>query len=143
MAELAVRAWQTAAREIILTNESSLALEAKFLRDLQENAAGILLIERRGQICGWGAYIPQSNYISDLWVDPDYHGQGLGCALLDALMAQVFLNGFTNVQIGTHADNLRAIRLYEKLGFRIYERSKEWSASFGGCVDKVRMRADL
>lgn len=143
MAELAARAWQTAARNITLTNESRAGLQAKFLRDLYENADGVLLAERSSEICGWGARLPKSNYISDLWIDPAHHGQGLGGALLDALMAQIVLNGFSDAEIGTHADNLPAIGLYEKLGFRIYQRSEEWSASFERNVEKVRMRADL
>lgn len=143
MAELAVRAWQTAARNITLTNESWAGLQAKFLRDLYENADGVLLAERSSEICGWGARVPKSDYISDLWIDPAHHGQGLGGALLDALMAQIVLNGFSDAEIGTHADNLPAIGLYEKLGFRIYQRSEEWSASFERNVEKVRMRTDL
>ncbi|MCL7999466.1 GNAT family N-acetyltransferase [Brucella sp. 21LCYQ03] len=143
MAELAVRAWQTAARNIMLTDESRSELQVKFLRDLHENADGVLLAERSGEICGWGACIPNLNYISDLWIDPAHHGQGFGGALLDALMAQILLNGFSDAEIGTHADNVRAIRLYEKFGFRIYQRGEEWSTSFERNVEKVRMRADL
>lgn len=70
MAEIAVRAWQTAARDIVLTDESRSELQAKFLRDLRGNADGVLLAERCGEIYGWGARVPKSNYISDLWVDP-------------------------------------------------------------------------
>jgi len=143
MAEIAVRAWQTAARDITLADESRSELQVKFLRDLHENADGVLLAERSGEICGWGARVPKTNYISDLWIDLAHHGQGYGGALLDALMAQIVLNGFSDAEIGTHANNLRAIKLYEKFGFRIYQRSEEWSASFGYIVDKVRMRADL
>lgn len=143
MAELAVCAWQTAAREIVLTDESRSELRATFLRDLRENADGVFLAERSAEICGWGARVPKTNYISDLWIDPAHHGQGLGGALLDALMAQIVLNGFLDAEIGTHADNIPAIRLYEKFGFRIYQRSEEWSESFGRTVSKVRMRADF
>lgn len=143
MADLAVRAWQTVARDITLTDESRLALQTKFLRDLHENADGVLLVERSSEILGWGAYVPNTNYISDLWVHPLHHGQGVGGALLDALMAQIILNGFSDAEIGTHADNFRAIGLYEKFGFHINQRGEEWSASFGCIVEKVRMRADL
>lgn len=143
LAEIAVCAWQTAARDITLTDESRSELQVKFLRNLHENADGVLLAERSSEILGWGAYVPNTNYISDLWVHPLYHGQGVGGALLDALMAQIVLNGFSDAEIGTHADNLRAIKLYEKFGFRIYQHGEEWSASFGCIVEKVRMRADL
>ena len=143
MAEIAVRAWQTAAREIVLTDESRSELQAKFLRDLRENTDGVLLAEQDGNICGWGARVAQSNYISDLWIAPAFHGQGVGGALLDALMAQIVLDGFVEAEIGTHADNFPAIGLYEKVGFRIYHRSEEWSECFGRTVEKVRMRIVL
>lgn len=143
MVEIAVRAWQAAAHEIVLTDESRSELQAKFLRDLRENTDGVLLAERSGEICGWGARVPKTNYVSDLWIAPAFHGQGVGGALLDALMAQIVLDGFVEAEIGTHADNFPAIGLYEKAGFRIYHRSEEWSECFGRTVEKVRMRIVL
>ncbi|ASV83152.1 acetyltransferase domain protein [Ochrobactrum quorumnocens] len=143
MAQLAVRAWQTAARSIELTDESRSVLKAKFLRDLNANADGVLVIERQGEICGWGARVPNCNYVSDLWIDPAYHGQGLGGLLLNALLAQILLDGFAEAEIGTHADNLPAIGLYRKAGFAIYREEEEWSESFGRRVEKVRMKASL
>ena len=143
MAALAVKAWRIAARNVELTAERQHALEGKFLHDLQENADGVLLAERAGIIAGWGARVPHSNYISDLWVDPPFHGQGIGGQVLDALMAQILLDGFDEALIGTHADNLPAISLYKKAGFRIEWQGEEWSESFGSTVEKVRMRAKL
>ncbi|KAB2681728.1 GNAT family N-acetyltransferase [Brucella tritici] len=143
MSALAVRAWRIAARDIELSAEGQKALEAKFQRDLQENADGVLAAERAGALAGWGARVPQSNYISDLWVDPPYHGQGIGRQLLDALMAKILLDGFDEALIGTHADNLPAINLYKKAGFQIDWQGDEWSESFGRSVEKVRMSADL
>src|SRR5690606_29200942 len=102
MAALAVRAWRIAARNVELTAERQHVLEAKFLHDLQENADGVLLAERAGIIAGWGSRVPHSNYISDLWVDPPFHGQGIGGQVLDALMAQILLDGFDEALIGTH-----------------------------------------
>lgn len=143
MAALAVRAWRIAAGGAALTAERQEVLKAKFLRDLQENADGVLVAERGGTIVGWGASVPQSNYISDLWVDPPHHGQGIGMQLLDALMAQILLDGFDEAVIGTHADNFSAIGLYKKAGFQIDWQGDEWSESCGKCVEKVRMRASL
>jgi [ribosomal protein S18]-alanine N-acetyltransferase len=122
MAALAVRAWRIAARDIELTTERQKLLEARFQRDLQEIADGVLAAEKAGILAGWGARVPQSNYISDLWVDPPHHGQGIGRQILDALMAQI---------------------LYKKAGFRIDRQGDEWSESFERTVEKVRMRADL
>ena len=143
MAALAVRAWRIAARDVEPTAKRQEALEVKFLRDLQENADSVLVAERGGIIAGWGARVPQSNYISDLWVDPPHHGQRIGTQLLDALVAQILLNGFDEAVIGTHADNLPAINLYKKSGFQIEWQGEEWSESFSKAVGKVRMRVKL
>lgn len=143
MAALAVRAWQIPASSALITDEKRLTLEAKFLRDLHENADGVLVAQSAGTILGWGAWVPSSNYISDLWIDPPYQGQGIGGQLLDALMAQILLDGFDAATIGTHADNLTAIGLYQKLGFTIDWRGEEWSESFDRSVEKVHLRRPL
>jgi ribosomal-protein-alanine N-acetyltransferase len=143
MAELAVRAWEIPAKGAPLSDQRRVELEANFLGYLHENADGVLVAEANGKILGWGALVPGSNYIADLWIDPPCHGQGIGGRILDALMAQILLDGFDTATIGTHADNLPAIGLYEKMGFRIEWQGEEASASMGRVVEKVRMRATL
>ncbi|MBB5702754.1 ribosomal-protein-alanine N-acetyltransferase [Ochrobactrum daejeonense] len=143
IAALSVRAWETSVGIDFLSDERRSAMEENFLGYLHENADGVLVAERDGIACGWGARIPKSNYIADLWIDPPYQGQGIGTGLLDALMAQILLDGFSEAEIGTHADNFRAIRLYEKMGFRIEWRGSEMSVSLGRDVEKVRMQAKL
>lgn len=143
MAALAVRAWEIPAKSEPLGDRRRAELEANFLGYLHENADGVLVAELDGKILGWGARVPGSNYIADLWIDPPYHGQGIGGRILDALMAQILLDGFDSATIGTHADNLPAIGLYEKMGFRIEWRGEEASVSMGRVVEKVRMCATL
>lgn len=143
MAALAVRAWEIPAKIGPLSDQNRAELEANFLGYLHENADGVLVAEANGKILGWGARVPGSNYIADLWIDPPFHGQGIGGRIIDALMAQILLDGFDAATIGTHADNLPAIGLYEKMGFRIEWRGEESSVSMGRAVEKVRMRATL
>ncbi len=142
MAGLAARAWATATG-VDPDAESRAALERKFLHELHENAAGVLAAESFGVLRGWGAQVPRSNLISDLWVDPAFRRQGVGARLLDALMAQILLCGFGEALVGTHADNAPAIALYEKAGFRIDRREMEWSESLARRVEKVHMRVRL
>lgn len=143
MAHLAARAWQNAVGAHALTDKRQNALADRFLRELSENPDGVLLIEREHELTGWGARIPATNYISDLWIDPNYHRQGQGCVLLDALLANIIYDGFDCAEIGTHADNLPAIALYEKTGFQVYWRGFEWSESCACEVEKIRMRLEL
>ena len=143
LATLAVRAWNVAVHGIELTEERRFALKEKFLRHLSETADGVRVAELADGIRGWGGRVPDSPYISDLWVEPEYHGQGIGGHILDALMAAIFLDGFAAALIGTHADNIPAIRLYEKMGFEVEWRGEEWSESLGCKVMKVGMRASF
>ena len=117
--------------------------ELAFLHSGQDYLDYVLVAEKDGVICGWGARDTNQNYISDIWVDPAHHGQGIGTLLVDALLAQIVMLGFQTAEIGTHARNLPAIKLYEKCGFRIIRRYEEWSASLARVVEKVKMQADL
>ena len=48
---------------------------------------------------------------------PQFRGQGLGRRLVDASLHAAKLAGFSRVELTVHADNLRAIALYERIGF--------------------------
>lgn len=117
--------------------------ELAFLQFAQDYWPQILVVEHKGILRGWGARDTNANYISDVWVDPAHHGQGIGTMLVDGLLAQIVLLGFRTAEIGTHARNLPAIRLYEKCGFRIVEQFDEWSDSLERIVGKVKMQTDL
>jgi aminoglycoside 6'-N-acetyltransferase len=55
----------------------------------------------------------------DLFLDPAVHGQGLGPDAIRALIGHlVEVNGHHRVTIDPAAANARAIRAYEKVGFR-------------------------
>jgi aminoglycoside 6'-N-acetyltransferase len=70
--------------------------EAPWLRDLPDDAVGV-----------------------DLSVaDPERLGAGLGTAILRAFVAELRREGRDVVVIDPHATNARAVRAYEKAGFR-------------------------
>ena len=48
---------------------------------------------------------------------PAHRGQGIGARLIRACLDETHHLGFTRVELDVHADNLRAIALYEKMGF--------------------------
>src|ERR1700722_15232338 len=48
---------------------------------------------------------------------PPCRGHGLGLRLIRATLAQARAAGFVRVELDVHADNARAIALYEKVGF--------------------------
>ena len=48
---------------------------------------------------------------------PAYRGHGLGRRLLETTLEAAFAASFVRVELDVHADNARAIALYEKAGF--------------------------
>lgn len=48
---------------------------------------------------------------------PAYRGRGLGARLLNATLEAAFDAGFVRVELNVHADNGRAVALYDRVGF--------------------------
>jgi aminoglycoside 6'-N-acetyltransferase len=62
----------------------------------------------------------------DLFLDPAFQGQGFGPDAIRAIIAHlVEVDGHHRVTIDPAADNLRAIRAYEKVGFRPVGRLRQ------------------
>ncbi|MEY9962258.1 ribosomal protein S18 acetylase RimI-like enzyme [Streptacidiphilus sp. MAP12-16] len=67
---------------------------------------------------GTGTPIPGLLHISLLSVAPDRWGQHVGRLLVEEMLARAPDRGFDQAQLWTHADNLRANRLYKAMAFR-------------------------
>jgi GNAT superfamily N-acetyltransferase len=52
---------------------------------------------------------------------PDYQGRGGGWALLDAVQKEAVLRGLARLLVVTSNDDLPALALYQRYGFRITE----------------------
>lgn len=56
-----------------------------------------------------------------MYVNPDFHGQKVGENLLRALVKAAFeLEGIEQIHLTVVADNLSAVRLYERIGFETF-----------------------
>lgn len=70
---------------------------------------------------------------------PAYRGRGLGRRLLSAALNQARISGLIRVELSVHADNTRAVALYEKTGF-IREGVQRRSVLIDGrFIDTVNM----
>ena len=83
----------------------------------------------------------------DIALHPDVHEQGLGTDAVRTLARHLFdHDGHHRVTIDPAADNLRAIRCYEKVGFRPvgimrqYERSRDGTWHDGLLMDLISDR---
>jgi L-amino acid N-acyltransferase YncA/precorrin-6B methylase 2 len=78
-----------------------------------------------GRVLGWVAVSPVSSrpvYAGvvehSVYVDPGRHGQGIGRALLAALVASAEDAGIWTIQSSVFAENTASVRLHEQAGFR-------------------------
>ena len=83
-----------------------------------------LTIEFDGRIAGliqyWEETEPKYRHAGiDLFLDPPLHGRGLGAAAIRRIVRHLIeKRGHHRITIDPAADNLAAIRCYEKVGFR-------------------------
>jgi len=116
-----------------------------FVRDgVSANAAQFVAMDE-GRVVGWCDIFPawahavQHCGTLGMGVLADYRGRGIGQRLLSATLAKAQANGITRIVLEARADNLRAIRLYERMGF-VHEARKRHALRFDGVYfDAVQM----
>jgi ribosomal-protein-alanine N-acetyltransferase len=78
---------------------------------------------------------PDHAYIDGILVKPSHQGRGLGRAATVKLLEE--LKDIPLVDLVTHPDNERAIKLYESLGFVVGERKENY---FGDGEPRIVMK---
>lgn len=78
----------------------------------------IIVAECSGAVIGFAATEDGDNYISDLWVAPDFEGRGAGTALLSAVEDVIAGRGYSTAEVEVLAENARALTLYRRLGYK-------------------------
>ncbi len=95
---------------------------------------GVRIHERDGRMAGfcWTKIHPSPPAVTELGeiyvigVDPDFHGQGLGVPMTAAGLAWLADQGITTGMLYVEADNVPAIRTYERLGFTVLRTDRAW-----------------
>ena len=73
-------------------------------------------------------------------IEKAYWGLGIGDALTAACIACAKAAGYTQLELGVYRDNLAAIRLYEKHGFKAYGvQPRAFRLKDGTCCDEIIM----
>ena len=79
-----------------------------------------------GRVVGWAAVTRISDRCvyagvveHSVYVDPDRHGQGVGRALMEALIASTEEAGVWTIQSGIFPENVASLTLHARVGFRV------------------------
>lgn len=98
-----------------------------------------------GEVVGWcdirRHFFPSQAHCGSLGMGllPGYRGQGLGRRLIEAAIAAAREAGMIRIEFGVHADNARAIRLYERVGFVREGVSRDAFCVDGHYTDVINM----
>jgi GNAT superfamily N-acetyltransferase len=109
---------------------------------LSQSGTWFLLAEEGSRVVGMAAAqplrgddpadppIPGGLFVNLLFVLPERWGEGIGGAILDAVLAEAKKRDCTRIHLWTHEDNERSHRLYRGRGFsptgRIHDEEGEW-----------------
>lgn len=90
------------------------------LNELQRPDAALLCARVDGEIAGYGGMrtVLDEGYVNDIAVLPAFRRQGVGLALVNALVEYARQKGLRFLTLEARASNQSAIRLYERAGFR-------------------------
>ena len=98
--------------------------EAAFRSELEHNAMALYLIlaeeSQPNEVLAYGGLwkIFDEGHITNIAVRPDAQGKKLGKMLLYAMIQWSWANAMNHITLEVRTDNKRAIRLYERAGFR-------------------------
>ena len=80
---------------------------------------------------GPGSSVPGGCFLSYLFVVPERWGEGIGGAILDAVLVEAKRRRSSRIHLWTHEDNERSHRLYRSRGFsptgRAADGEAEWA----------------
>lgn len=102
----------------------------------------IIVAELEGITVGWCSRARNRAYIPFLFVTPEYQGNGIGSALLRRMESLLELEGEQRVLLETPADNVRAVRFYERQGYHILALKPD-GRNLGGSMTSVRLEKRL
>ena len=98
-----------------------------------------------GRVVGWCDVNPKTHEslrhsgVLGMGVAASHRGQGLGSALLRATLEAASARGITRVELVVRADNVAAITLYERHGFELEGRLRDYMIVDGAAYDALAM----
>ena len=96
-----------------------------------------------GQIVGFCNIDCSKANLTDLWIAPQWQGQGIAAALMHNAKDRARKIGHPAMILEVLAKNQRAIAFYKKEGLEEYGRSRQFDPVLERAVDKILMRIEL
>ena len=115
--------------EVVMSDAERAVAVAPLLQD--ESPLGrIWLVRRRGEVAGYGAlcfgysieFGGRDAFVDEFYIAENARGRGLGSRVMDLLKSEAARLGIVALHLEVGRSNTRAIRLYEKWGFRPRQR---------------------
>ena len=120
LADIAYRAWESGIFPLLSEQPGMREAEQRRLAQaVGEQLTRIILAELDNVPVAWCSRARRRAYIPYLFVMPELQGNGLGSMLLRRMESMLELEGAERVQLETPADNVGAVRFYERQGYRI------------------------
>lgn len=123
-------------------DHTSPAARLDWLRALSEGGYPVLVAELDGRVAGYASVGPFRTFPgyrhtaeNSVYVHPDFHGQGLGSALLAALIDACKDTTIHVIVAAIEAGNTASIALHEKHGFESTGTLREVGTKWGRWLD--------
>lgn len=103
----------------------------------------IVVAEIDGTMAGFAGTELGDNYISDVWVAPDFESRGVATALLAAIEGVIAERGHRDAEIEVLSANGRALSLYRHLGYEVTWEGARADPVLSLELPKTRLRKPL
>jgi len=143
LADIAYRAWETGILPLLRERAGMrLSEQRRLAHAVAESLDRIVVAEHDGRVVGWCSRSKHGAYVPFLFVSPKMQSRGIGSALLRRVESLLELGGAGSVNLETPADNVRAVRFYQRQGYRILAMRPE-SPDGRNALTSVRLEKRL
>ena len=142
------RALDTVARErryLTFLEAPPLDSTRAFVRDMIANGHTQFVAVADGAVVGWCDIRRHSQPVHahggalGMGILPAFRGKGLGERLIRTTIKDAQAKGLVRIELNVHADNARAIRLYDRVGFVREGIGKDFVCIDGRYIDVISM----
>ena len=98
-----------------------------FLSELSQKSTRTYIVARhQGEVVGYAGmmYAAREAHVTNIAVDPDFHGYKIGTRLLLSIITEALARGSDHLSLEVRISNTVAQALYEKFGFETVGRRK-------------------